>query len=360
MIKQFVWKLMGEQGQQAYKKLQLNCSLRYKRLNNRVADKSLVLLLDTPTHGNLGDHAIVLAERQFVLSKCQEIEIVEFTYDECKYCLDDIEKKSFAEKDIILLPGGGFIGSLWPNEQENIIKILNKFKEYKIVIFPQTLYFSSDDEGKQLKEEFLNKLKDCKDITLFVRDAASYEWLKRNVKSDWENVKCSLVPDIVTSLSYKENVIRKKQVLLCFRKDLEKVSDLNFMEVRRVIDRMGYSIEETDTVLQNDIDINDRELVVQRKLDEFAHSSLVITDRLHGMIFSAITGTPCIALDNLSKKVSGGYQWFKELPYIKLVENRPVMIEDIQEMLSVQDTNYDIHNYDEYYELIGKVIRGEM
>lgn len=48
---------------------------------------------------------------------------------------------------------------------------------------------------------------------------------------------------------------------------------------------------------------------------------MVITDRLHGMIFAAITGTPCIAFDNISKKVSGVYKWIESLEYIKVVNS---------------------------------------
>ncbi len=44
----------------------------------------------------------------------------------------------------------------------------------------------------------------------------------------------------------------------------------------------------------------DRMEELNSKFAEFLSSGLVITDRLHGMIFAAITGTPCIALDNKS------------------------------------------------------------
>lgn len=34
------------------------------------------------------------------------------------------------------------------------------------------------------------------------------------------------------------------------------------------------------------------------------------------MLFSAVTGTPCLALDNVSHKVRDGYAWIQDLPYI--------------------------------------------
>ena len=57
------------------------------------------------------------------------------------------------------------------------------------------------------------------------------------------------------------------------------------------------------------------------KWEEFKHARLVITDRLHGMIFSAITGTPCVALNNSNGKVGFEYEWLKNLPYIGFVDD---------------------------------------
>ena len=49
---------------------------------------------------------------------------------------------------------------------------------------------------------------------------------------------------------------------------------------------------------------------------------LVVTDRLHCMIFCAVTGTPCIAFDNSNKKISGVYKmWLGDLNYISVSED---------------------------------------
>ena len=56
-------------------------------------------------------------------------------------------------------------------------------------------------------------------------------------------------------------------------------------------------------------------------MQEFCDAKLVITDRLHGMIFAAISETPCIVFSNYNHKVGGTYEWIKQLPYIRYVEN---------------------------------------
>ena len=50
-----------------------------------------------------------------------------------------------------------------------------------------------------------------------------------------------------------------------------------------------------------------RKSLVLSKLKEFAGCEIVLTDRLHGMIFSYITSTPCIAIANSTGKSQNAY-----------------------------------------------------
>jgi pyruvyl transferase EpsI len=65
--------------------------------------------------------------------------------------------------------------------------------------------------------------------------------------------------------------------------------------------------------------VSERKQAVEEKLREFASAQLVITDRLHGMVFCAITGTPCVVVNSRSPKVLGCYEWIRELPYIHIL-----------------------------------------
>ena len=47
----------------------------------------------------------------------------------------------------MLIHGGGFLGSIWIKEEEIFRKILKNFPEFLIIVFPQTIYFSKDEEG---------------------------------------------------------------------------------------------------------------------------------------------------------------------------------------------------------------------
>lgn len=50
--------------------------------------------------------------------------------------------------------------------------------------------------------------------------------------------------------------------------------------------------------------------------------SVLVTDRLHGMIFAYITGTPCIVMDNKTNKVFGVYEeWLSDVDWIYQLKN---------------------------------------
>lgn len=107
--------------------------------------------------------------------------------------------------------------------------------------------------------------------------------------------------------------------------------------------------KETDTVIQQIVSAKERDMVLQDKWTEFGSVGLVITDQLQSMIFAAITGTPCIAVDNVSKKVSGVYAWIKDLPYIRVLENPTDILENIMEMYSETGFYYNFE-YPHFFE----------
>ena len=65
---------------------------------------------------------------------------------------------------------------------------------------------------------------------------------------------------------------------------------------------------------------NKRTQILDKFMGEIGGKELVITDRLHGMIFCAITGTPCVVINSKSPKVRGCYEWIKHLDYIRFAD----------------------------------------
>lgn len=356
-IKRYIWNLMGKKIQKKYRCYKLRRSDQYIRLKKSVKKKR-IFLLDTPEHGNLGDHAIAVAMKKFLRQYFPERELYEFSFSDCKYCLEEIYILTTLE-DIIILPGGGFLGTLWSEEEENVLHIWNLFFRHKIVMFPQTLFFERSENGKHEKERFCEMLNKCENLSLFLRDQRSYELAQKLGKSS--SVHFFLVPDIVLWL---KNVIparsRADKILVCMRDDKEKISATGGLEKYWLeLERRGFKVEDISTVLERDISKETREKEVAQKLEQFAGARLVITDRLHGMIFSAITSTPCIAMDNLSQKISGGYEWIKYLDYIKLVREKELSMVMIEQMLSLGHKEYHNKQLEKYYGIIKETIAKE-
>ena len=85
----------------------------------------------------------------------------------------------------------------------------------------------------------------------------------------------------------------------------------------------------------------------------FRHTELVITDRLHGMIFSAITGTPCIVINSKSPKVRGCYEWIRHLDYIQFCDDVS-RIKDIYEKMEKKKYEYDNNRLRPFYDSLKK------
>ena len=268
------------------------------------------VLIGSPEHGNLGDQAIALAERIMLHKnniRCVEIAGGLYRRKSC------FVKFFVKRKDVICISGGGFLGSLWKLEDDMVNDIVLKFRNNRIVIFPQTLYFTSVEDRKKFVEIYSYH----KDLHLFLREKNSYE-LARNILQETK-CKVHLAPDMVLSLNTEDIKPQPTNtVLLCLRTDKESILNA---ETKKAMDRFPASLNaETEYITTNSprlILFFQREKELRIILAKIKSSRLLIADRLHAMIFAYITGTPCFVFDNISHKVSGVYEWIKDCGYIK-------------------------------------------
>lgn len=287
------------------------------------------ILVNTPNHKNLGDQAITLAEIDFLTK--QRIRFVELTAQELERKIHVYAKLTPRNKTV-LVHGGGYLGNIWEKEEKCFRAILRQFSKQKIITFPQTVTFDlSTTGGRAFFQESKRIYEEHTDLTVFVREKNSYDFLS----SQMRNVSVHLVPDIV--LSYEPRVqkcMERNGILMCMRSDKEKLlTETEVAQIEQYITSKypGKTIRYTDTVIKDNVYINTRETEVNKKLLEFASASLVITDRLHGMIFSALTGTPCVAFGNSNGKVNGVFEWITSNPYV-------IYIDDIKNFEKVLDS----------------------
>lgn len=312
-------------------------------------------ILGTPDYTNLGDSAILLAQESFLRSAGWPVErIKEMTLYECQNDWNIIQKAISASQPIFAM-GGGNMGNQWPDEERFRYDLMDRFPKNAITVFPQTVYFLPGSEKEELAS--VAYYNNRNDLTLVAREKKSFEMMK----SLYPQAKILLTPDIVLSTTMADYGVRKQErkgALLCVRNDAEKaVSDDVWLELEAELDKHGMSHSRTDMYSDCPVAKENRLDLVREKMQEFCGAELVITDRLHGMIFAAITETPCIVFSNYNQKVKGTYDWISYLPYVCYVENSPEAAEAIPELLAMKDCEFDNTPLMQFFEKLEEVVK---
>lgn len=328
----------------------------YNRLHNHSKyTTNRIILINTPEHTNIGDHLIAEAAKSFLKEYLFNYKVLEITNKEYKENIVKI-KETININDIIIITGGGFFGSLWPYSGDNLYSIIRNFSNNKIIIMPQSMYFEDTKEGDEQKKQTYNLIEKHRDISICLREKKSISRFKDYFGGV---LKPYLFPDMALILNYSEEQFEREGVLLCLRSDKEScIKDEEKKKLNKYLFDKGYKVYETSMHWNRDIAIHGRENAINSKITEIKKAQLVITDTLHCMISCVISGTPCIALNNITQKVEGVYNtWLKDLKYIKYIDN----FEDIFNILydnweELTKVNYYTKSYGIHLEELKNVI----
>lgn len=288
------------------------------------------VLWDLPYHTNIGDTLIWQGEWNFLRKlpyKC-------LGYSSCNTCT--FPKLSL--DTIILLHGGGNFGDLWRDMQEFRLKVIERYPENRIIIFPQSVHY----ENIFLIKEDARKMAMHEKMVICARDLSSYNILRENFLN-----KILLLPDMAFCIDL--DYLQKWSVD-------EKIKTLY---VRRLDKEMGCELDK-ENFISNEIDIRDwpslespslrinmytRLISLQQKMREYKMSNrliislvdimafkkfrplmielgvrfiscyhLIYTTRLHVMILSVLLYKRVYFLDNSYGKNSSFYDtWLRDL-----------------------------------------------
>ena len=294
-----------------------------------------IIIMGIPHHGNLGDNAIALAEEQMVEKYFPKCEVIQLPEKQLIEYAKNI-KNSINNDDLILLHGSGNIGDTYMVPEEGRRFIIESFPNNKIIVFPQTAFFDSDEELQKSKKIYNSH----KELTIMAREEKSYNLMKK----EFYKCKIFLTPDIVMSLKETMN-LERKDILLLFRQDKEQTLNVEEQErIKKIITNKYGEFKLTDMHLGEDVtdmEGEKRQSALTQKFEEFNKAKLVVTDRLHGMIFAAITETPCVVFGSYTHKIKESFKWLQNLNYIEFCDRIQDFENKVDKVCSIKDIKYD-------------------
>ncbi len=298
-------------------------------------DKKKIFVFLGADYGNLGDVAITLQQEKYLKDLFPDRSVIVVPMSKT-YKLYKSIKKQIKDDDLITLIGGGNFGDLYYGYQMKREFIIKKFKKNKTISFPQSIAYSCGIMGRKRLKKTKRIIDKRNNITLFARDSETYKKMKASF-----NVPIYLAPDIVLlSNNHMKQSKRNDEVLLCLRNDKESnMTTKAKEEIARLINSMGLTVKNVDTISdKNGFDCLSGEYYgLLRRIGE---SKLVITDRLHGMIFCFIAKTPCIVINNNNNKIRATYKdWLSSCPYIEMHNKLDKTI--IKRFLDIEPINVD-------------------
>lgn len=310
-------------------------SNKYIKYDN---EKTKIVVALAADYGNLGDVAITYAQTNFLKKIFRDVEVIDFPISETFTEIKSL-KKIINPDDIITIVGGGNTGDMYDDIEFCRQFVIQQFPNNRIVCFPQTIDFSETNAGQKALDRSRRIYGNHNRLSLSAREERSYNTFSQFFTKN----KVVMAPDIVLSLDESKPSVKREGITLVLRADNEKNMSKDAQQELINVVSANYTVRFNDThINRSRMTVDERKAELNCIWNIFRKSEIVITDRLHGMIFCAITNTPCIAIDNSNKKVSGVYNaWLKDISTIKVIEklNADEVMKTIENLLTKYNNN---------------------
>lgn len=337
---------------QSYKK-RWKISEVFENNKSKMSSKKRVFLIGYEDYNDLKNHHIAISEMEYLQNTFPNDSIIEITASEYlafRHILSFIIKS----RDLVCISSGCNLTDMDSPASYIRRDMIKKYRKNRKVVFPQTIDYKFWSEGilqeHQKDQDFINK---CKNLTLCVREQSSYELAKQYFKCN-----VILMPDVVLYSNYinRYNIEREGAMLLLHSEREEALSQQDKLEIKGIVGRYASKIRLNNTILNSDISVFDRKEVVDSFIKKIAEAKFVVTDQLYGMLFCAITQTPCIALSKYNEKVEEVYEWISNLEYIKIIMDISELDKAVEKISKIEKIEYDNANilkgFDDFTKLI--------
>ena len=143
------------------KKILRACKLSFYKLLFTIKcfgkNKKKIFLFHVPMNSNMGDQAIIYAEKKFVkkyFPNCKWIEISYYLEDRAfEFIINKIKSR-----DLILIQGGGSLGDLYPKEEQIVENVLNNNSMVMKLNFGNFSMLFTGDIEKIAERDMINNL----------------------------------------------------------------------------------------------------------------------------------------------------------------------------------------------------------
>lgn len=316
-------------------------------------DKKKIIVCLGADYGNLGDVAITLSQIEYLKKLFPEYIVMEYPISKT-FCNFKSLREIINQDDIITIVGGGNTTYKYRDIEYCRQFIIKKFKKNIIFSFPQSVDFTD------ATPKFINKMKKVymshHNFYYFVREKYSFN----TIKNQMPNLKCFLYPDIVFSYDINYLKLNRSIITLTIRNDKERyLNDLQRQKIVTTLEKYGkINFRDTQCIDEVDFSMENRKRMLEDLLKVFYSSKLVVTDRLHGMILSYITNTPCIVLPCNNKKIKGCYEWIKNSDNVFYIEefNEDAFNKIVEKFINIDNPLNNKINFDKMNEIIKKAM----
>ena len=263
--------------------------------------------------------ALTYAQKRFIETTLPDYDVLLFpstdTYGRMKAL-----KRVVGPEDIITTIAGGNMDDVYQSLENARRFVALSFPNHPIISFPQTIAFSDTPGGRRALRRSARTYKSHRRIVVFAREPRTLELMQ----SGLPGTRIEYSPDIVLSLKDVVAPRPRAGLMLSLRKDKETL--LTVADRVRILEILESKTD--DIVIRDTVDVAIEDCqpdTFENTLMDFwrllSTRRVVVTDRLHAMIFCVITQTPVVVLPNSNHKIKGTHNaWLKDHSFVRYID----------------------------------------
>lgn len=323
-------------------------AFRFRSLRNK---RKIIYALKPPAHNkNVGDQAQVIAIRRWLQKHYPQLPVIELSRNESRYFLPAL-RWLVKPQDTLLLQSGGNMGDFNKPAENLRLMLISAFPNNKVVSLPQTIHFDKQCQTEAQRERMCRIYQGHQNLMIFARDPES----ERLGRQFLPGCRIELFPDFVLSMQYDhhQRINQPPRVLLCFRKGNKSI--LSSERRLSIKAELPYVSMFYDTCIGTPLAQQLHEKALMQVIKTIQSFDVIVTDRLHGLIFSVICHKPCVAFNTSTHKMRGGYEWFRDLPFVMFArapDDIPMLIEQCLKVEDREIPNWNARYFDQLPGLI--------